>query len=62
MADQAELPPDEEGELVELSDTNLGQPLAELQNLGWQPREDFGRRVGGRIERRLLTGRLLDMA
>lgn len=45
-----------------LADHELGQPIAELSQLAWQPRDGFGRKVTGRIERRLLTGRLLDVA
>ena len=43
-------------------DTEMGQPIAELAQLEWQPGDQFGRRVTGSIERRLLTGRLLDVA
>lgn len=62
MTDQFNRPLDDEGELKEITDAELGQPLAELQDLAWQPGDDFGRKVSGRIERRVLTGRLLDMA
>ena len=41
---------------------DLGEPIAELSELGWMPDARFGRKVTGRIERRLLTGRLLDVA
>lgn len=44
------------------AETELGPPIAELAQLAWEPGEQFGRRVTGRIERRLLTGRLLDVA
>lgn len=62
MTDQSDLPPDDDAGAEALTDADLGEPLAELETLTWQPGEDFGRKVGGRIERRLLTGRLLDMA
>lgn len=62
MTDQSDRPPDEEAELEELSETDLGEPLAELYDLSWPSGDDFGRRVNGRIERRLLAGRLLDVA
>lgn len=62
MTDQSHLPPDEGAELDEPSEADLGEPLAELYDLSWQPADDFGRKVNGRIERRLLTGRLLDVA
>lgn len=62
MTDQPDLPPDDDAAGAALTDADLGEPLAELENLAWQPGEDFGRKVSGRIERRLLTGRFLDMA
>lgn len=60
MTDQPD-PHDDDAGAEALSDADLGEPLAELGNLAWQPAEDFGRKVSGSIERRLLTGRLLDM-
>lgn len=54
--------PDDERELEELTDAQLGEPVAELEDLAWQAGDDFGRKVTGRIERRLLTGSFLDMA
>lgn len=62
MTDQSDPPPDDGAGAEVLTDADLGEPIAELENLAWQPREDFGRKVSGRIERGLLTGRLLDMA
>lgn len=41
---------------------DLGEPIAELSDLAWTPDAQFGRRVTGRIERRVLTGRLLSVA
>ncbi len=46
----------------EPSEAEMGAPVAELEQLGVLPRPDFERRVTGRIERRLLTGRLIDAA
>lgn len=62
MTDQLDPPPDDDSAGDALSDADLGEPVAELENLAWPPGDDFGRKVGGRIERRLLTGRFLDMA
>lgn len=61
MTDQSDRPPDDDAGAEALSDADLGEPLAELENLAWQPGEDFGGKVRGRIERRLLTGRFLDL-
>ncbi len=44
------------------SDDDLGEPVAELAQLTWQSGDAFGRKVTGSIERRILTGRLLDVA
>lgn len=46
----------------EPSEGEMGEPVAELAQLGWQARPNFDRRVTNGIERRLLTGRLLDVA
>jgi len=42
--------------------SDLGEPIAELADLGWTPGSRFANKVTGGIERRLLTGRLLDVA
>lgn len=57
MTDQTENPDGASGP----DETELGQPIAELAQLAWQPDDQFGRKVTGSIERRLLTGRLLDV-
>lgn len=41
--------------------SDLGEPVAELQDLGWTASDRFGRKVTGGIERRLLASRLLDV-
>lgn len=56
MADQSSPPPES------VDDPELGEPIAELADLAWTPGARFGHRVSGGIERRLLTGRLLDVA
>ena len=43
-------------------DDDAGEPVAELRHLSLAVDDRFGRRVRGRIERRLLTGELLDLA
>lgn len=43
-------------------DIDVEEPVPELRDLGWTPDEAFVRRVSGGIERRLLTGHLLDVA
>lgn len=62
MSDDPQFPADTGAGPGEPGDGDLGEPVAELRELAWQPAEDFQRRVNGRIERRLLTGRLLDVA
>lgn len=46
----------------EPNDAEMGEPIAELAQLGWSAGPDFDRKVTRGIERRLLTGRLLDVA
>jgi hypothetical protein len=57
MADQSAPPPEPVDDPVD-----LGEPIAELADLGWSPGARFNDKVTGGIERRLLTGRLLDVA
>lgn len=59
MSDQRE-GPDEQDAVP--GDNEIGEPIAELAELRWDAADDFARRVSGRIERRLLAGRLLDVA
>lgn len=42
--------------------SDMGEPIAELADLAWTPGVRFTNKVTGGIERRLLTGRLLDVA
>jgi len=56
MTDQ---PPADHGEPRE---DDMGAPIAELAQLQWVAGADFERKVTSRIERRLLAGRLLDVA
>lgn len=62
MTDQTDTPGGQAADGAGPAESELGQPVAELAQLAWEPGEQFGRRVTGRIERRLLTGRLLDVA
>jgi hypothetical protein len=43
-------------------ETDLGSPVAELRDVSWRLEDGFSDRVRGRIERRVLTGELLDLA
>lgn len=43
-------------------ETDLGEPVAELRDVSWRLEDGFSDRVRGRIERRVLTGELLDFA
>jgi len=43
-------------------DTDMGDPLVELQDLSLAVDDRFGRRVRGRIERRVLTAEFLGLA
>ena len=45
----------------ERPDEELGEPLAELRNLAEEPSGGFVRRIHGAIQRRVLTGHLLDL-
>lgn len=60
MSETTDRPTDPAGD--DPAEIDLGEPLAELAELAWPPGDEFGRKVQGRIERRLLTGRLLDVA
>lgn len=45
-----------------VDDTDLGEPVTELRDLSLPVDDRFGRRVRGRIERRVLAGELLGLA
>ena len=45
-----------------VDDTELGDPVTELRDLSLAVDDRFGRRVRGRLERRVLTGELLGLA
>lgn len=45
-----------------MDERDMGEPVAELQHLSLAVDDRFGRRVRGRIERRLLTGEFLGLA
>jgi hypothetical protein len=45
-----------------VDDGETGEPVAELRDLSLAVDERFGRRLRGRIERRVLTGEFLGLA
>lgn len=45
-----------------VDDTDLGEPVSELRDLSLAVDDRFGRRVRGRLERRVLAGELLGLA
>jgi hypothetical protein len=45
-----------------LDESDLGEPVTELRDLSLAVDDRFGRRVRGRIERRVLGGELLGLA
>jgi hypothetical protein len=50
------------GDQSPLDDGDLGPPVVELQDLSISADDHFGRRVRGKIERRMLTGEFIDLA
>jgi hypothetical protein len=45
-----------------VDDIDLGEPVSELRDLSLAVDDRFGRRVRGRVERRVLAGELLGLA
>lgn len=45
-----------------VDDTDLGEPVTELRDLSLPVDPRFGRKVRGRVERRVLAGELLGLA
>ena len=45
-----------------VDETDLGEPVTELRDLSLAVDDRFGRRVRGRLERRVLAGDLLGLA
>jgi hypothetical protein len=45
-----------------VDEDDMGEPVAELRDLSLAVDDRFGRRLRGKIERRVLTGELLGLA